>query len=178
MSREGAGVQANKQVYFDKWWGEGEVKLYLDGDHAWPTLVGTGSEDYVGTGWGEEHYSNLFQGVLLADSKNMRYAFYRFHIPDPIYFQTDVRVTIQQIGFTLDSNTADPLYNTGTPVYAAGQGLVERTKGSVGLFERQDDWSACAYFYLSAPVDDLPLLESAPSRMKGLGWTGPYFGAR
>jgi hypothetical protein len=109
----------------------------------------------------------------------MRYSFYRFHIPDPIYFQSEIRVTVQQIGFTLpERNTADRLYNTGNPVYAAGEGLVERKKGSLGLFERQDDWSACAYFYLSAPVNDLPLIEPASLRMKGLGWAGPYFGAR
>ena len=45
------GMQGNRKLYFDKWWGEGEVKVYLDGDREWPTLAGTGSEDYAGTGW-------------------------------------------------------------------------------------------------------------------------------
>ena len=44
------GVQANRELYADKWWGEGEVKVYLDRDREWPTLVGTGTEDYVGDG--------------------------------------------------------------------------------------------------------------------------------
>jgi hypothetical protein len=54
------GVQANRELHFDKWWGEGEVKVYLDGDREWPTLAGTGTEDYVGTGWGENQYFHLY----------------------------------------------------------------------------------------------------------------------
>lgn len=38
-------VQANKELYLDRWWGEGEVKIYSDGDRDWPTLAGTGTED-------------------------------------------------------------------------------------------------------------------------------------
>lgn len=170
------GVQANRQLYFDKWWGEGEVKIYLDGDHDWPTLAGTGTEDYVGTGWGENQYSQLYQGVLFADSAKLRYSFYRYHVPDPVYFKNGIRVTIQQIGFTPKTNAEDPLYNTGVPIYNAGAGLVEKEKGSLGLFERQDDWSSCAYFYLDKPEDDLPALDRAELRMQGLDWGGPYFG--
>ncbi|RKX46166.1 MAG: DUF2961 domain-containing protein, partial [Verrucomicrobia bacterium] len=80
------------------WWGEGEVKVYLDGDAQWPTLVGTGLEDYIGTGWGLGAYANQFQGCPIADHKTGRYSFYRYHIPDPIYFDEDCRVVIQQIG--------------------------------------------------------------------------------
>ncbi len=43
--------------YFRSWWGEGEVKVYLDGDPVLPTLCGTGTEDYIGTGWGQGHYA-------------------------------------------------------------------------------------------------------------------------
>lgn len=79
-------------------------------------------------------------------------------------------MTIQQIGHTLETGPEDPLYNTGVPIYNAGAGLVEREKGSSGLFERQDDWSGVAYFYLDRPDDDLPPIDSAEQRMKGLAW--------
>ena len=170
------GVQANRELYFDKWWGEGEVKIYLDGDRDWPTLAGTGTEDYVGTGWGENKYSHLYQGVVFADSAKLRYAFYRYHVPDPVYFKSAIRVTIQQIGFTEKTNAEDPLFKTGVPIYNAGAGLVEKEKGSFGLFERQDDWSSCAYFYLDKPEDELPALDRAELRMQGLEWDGPHFG--
>jgi hypothetical protein len=60
------------------------------------------------------------------------------------------------------------MYRKGLPVYRAGPGLVEKEKGSSGLFERQDDWSAVAYFYLDNPEDDLPPIQSANERMKDL----------
>ena len=85
-------------------------------------------------------------------------------------------MTIQQIGFTLDRSTTDPLYHTGAPIYNAGPGLIEKEKGSWGMFERQDDWSSVAYFYLDKPDDDLPPIDPPELRMKGLAWSGPYFG--
>ncbi len=167
------GVQANKKTYLDRWWGEGEVKVFLDGDHDSPTLVGTGTEDYAGSGWGLGQFSNLYQGAPFADGEKMRYSFYRYHIPDPIYFQKEIRVTIQQIGYL---GAVDSLYKTATPIYNAGPGLVEKQKGSAGLFERQDDWSVVAYFYLDKPDDELAPLDPAEQRMKGLTWDGPHFG--
>jgi hypothetical protein len=169
------GVQANRELYQDTWWGEGEVKMYLDGDSDSPTLVGTGTEDYLGSGWGQDQFANLYQGSHVVDSKKMQYSFYRFHVPDPIYFRNDIRVTIQQLGHTPEAGPEDPLYKTGVPIYNAGPGLVEREKGTFGLFERQDDWSGVAYFYLNRPDDDLPPIDSAEQRMKGLAWGGPYF---
>jgi hypothetical protein len=166
-------VQANKKLYMDRWWGEGEVKVFLDGDRDSPTLVGTGTEDYVGTSWMiNRQYSNLYQGAVFVDNEKLRYCLYRYHIPDPVYFKSDIRVTIQQIGLI---QADDPLYKTGVPIYKAGPGLVEREKGSFGLFERQDDWSSVAYFYLDKPDDDLPPIAPAEQRMKGLAWGGPYF---
>jgi hypothetical protein len=44
------------------------------------------------------------------------------------------------------------------------------------MFERQDDWSSVAYFYLDRPEDELPPIDPAEQRMKGLAWGGPYFG--
>ena len=167
-------VQADKQKYSDRWWGEGEVKMYLDGDRELPTLVGTGTEDYAGTSWGIRNESaNLYQGVPLVDNDNMRFCLYRYHVPDPVYFRRDIRVTVQQIGMV---DNDDPLYKKGIPIYRAGAGLVEREPGSFGFFERQDDWSSVAYFYLDKPEDDLPSIQPAGQRMQGLGWGGPYFG--
>jgi hypothetical protein len=167
-------VQADKKRYLDRWWGEGEVKIYLDGDRDFPTLVGHGTEDYAGTSWGiRNQYSNLYDGAPFVDNTNMRFCLYRYHIPDPIYFKTDIRVTVQQIGLVADD---DPLYKSGVPIYQAGPGLVERPRGSFGFFERQDDWSALAYFYLNTPEDDLPSIEPPDQRIKGFGWGGPYFG--
>lgn len=87
-------------AYRNTWFGEGEVKVYLDGDTQQPTLVGTGTEDYIGSGWGQGEYAHRYQGSLVSDDKNDVYAFYRYHIPDPVYFHQDCKVTLQQIGNT------------------------------------------------------------------------------
>jgi hypothetical protein len=94
-------------AYRNTWFGEGEVKVFLDGDKQLPTLAGTGTEDYIGTGWGQGEYQDQYQGSLVSDSKNDVYAFYRYHVPDPVYFQKDCKVTIQQIGNTSVKNLRD-----------------------------------------------------------------------
>lgn len=94
------------------WWGEGEIKFYLDGDDAFPTICGTGTEDYFGGAWGFEHpqgqygtYSTPFLGlpqVIKPDGlyqSQQRFGMYRWHIPDPIRFQQGLRVTIQALGW-------------------------------------------------------------------------------
>ena len=159
------GVIANQEKYLKTWWGEGEVKVYLDGDGEFPTLSGTGTEDYIGTAYGQGRYSNLYQGCHVADEKAMRYGFYRHHVPDPVYFAREARVTIQQIGY---AEAAESFYKLAAPVYTAGPGLVERPRVTTGLYERQDDWSSCAYFYLDKPESGLPAIEDAAARMKGL----------
>lgn len=87
-------------VYRNTWFGEGEVKIFLDGDKELPTLSGTGTEDYIGSGWGQGEYYNRYQGSLVSDNTNDIYTFYRYHIPDPVYFHTSCKVTLQQIGNT------------------------------------------------------------------------------
>src|SRR3712207_5588913 len=119
------GVVVNQQEYFNAWWGEGEIKIYLDGDRELPTLVGTGTEDYTGTAWGQGQYANLYQGSPVADERAMRWCFYRYHVPDPVYFQRDVRVTMQQIGYLADHSRGG-IIRTGRRLYAAGPGLVEK----------------------------------------------------
>jgi hypothetical protein len=146
-------VVANEKKYSRAWWGEGEVKIYTDGDTDYPTLCGTGTEDYIGTGWGQGAFINHYQGCTIANEKDFEYAFYRYHIPDPVYFNSDIKVTIQQIGFAgkdeLDklSNMKDTLYNAGEKME-----VVDFSKErSYLLFERSDNVSSCAYFYLDKP---------------------------
>ncbi len=146
-------VVVNDIEYSRVWWGEGEVKMYLDGDSDYPTLCGTGTEDYIGTGWGQGEYSNRFQGCTIADEAKFEYAFYRFHIPDPVYFYQDIRVTIQQIGFGKDEGI-EMLSKMKHPIYKAGENLeqVDFSKDhSYLFFERTDNVASCAYFYLNKP---------------------------
>lgn len=154
------GVTADTAKYFNSWWGEGEVKVFLDGDKEYPTLCGTGTEDYIGTGWGQGQYATLYQGCHVADHEKMQFCFYRWHVPDPVYFRKDIRITIHQIGWG-SGDVKKKMKEAGTTIYRASEGLVEvdlDKPGGIGLFERQDDWSSCAYFYLDKPVSSLPKL--------------------
>lgn len=164
------GVIVDGHRYGSTWWGEGEVKIYLDGDAVMPTLNGTGTEDYIGTGYGQGAYSHRFQGAPIADHEHQRYAFYRYHVNDPVYFRKDIRVTIQQIGF-LWSNDGTPEKPVAPPLYAAGERRRELDLTHLGratLFERADDWSSCVYFYLDQPSGVLPKLGSIEERLAGL----------
>jgi len=69
-------------AYEGAWWGEGEVKVWF-GDDDYPTLCGTGTEDYIGTGWGQGVYANRTQGCLIADKEAGQWCFYRFHLDLP-----------------------------------------------------------------------------------------------
>jgi D-arabinan exo alpha-(1,3)/(1,5)-arabinofuranosidase (non-reducing end) len=163
------GVIVDQQRYGKSWWGEGEVKIFLDDDHELPSLSGTGTEDYIGTGWMMGEYANLYQGCLLADYEHMRYCFYRYHIPDPVYFHRAIRVTIQQIGVILPQDVEG--LSKQEPIYKAGPGRVELDRGPLQpfqLFEREDDWSSCSYFYLDKAENGLPALASLEDRTKGL----------
>lgn len=161
------GVIVNAKEYFNTWWGEGEVKMYLDGDTNSPTIAGTGTEDYIGTAWGQGAFANLYQGSPIADENRMRWAFYRYHVPDPIYFQKDARVTMQQIGYLAQHSRPPIIYNKRT-LYRAGAGLVPMDVTKDGKFERADDWSSCVYFYLDKPTNDLPAIDSIEKRIAGL----------
>jgi hypothetical protein len=108
------GIKANP-IYEQYWWGEGEVKMYLDGDNKFPTLVGTGAEDYIGTGWGQGEFYNDYSGCLFANTDSSGWAFYRFHVPDPVYFKTGCRVTLQQMGGNR-KELVSGLQNKGVPL--------------------------------------------------------------
>lgn len=161
------GVIADQKKYSFTWWGEGEVKFYIDGDREFPTLAGTGTEDYIGTAWGQGRYDQLYHGCHVADSEKMQYSFYRFHVPDPVYFYEGIRGTIQQIGY-LNPRWMGLVHQLGTKLYRAGPGLVERGVLQEGLFERQDDWSSVAYFYLNRAESGLPPIPPAGERVRGL----------
>jgi len=86
------------------WWGEGEIKFYIDGDKEYPTICGTGTEDYVGGAWcfNGETYTTPFLGYPLKDAAEgrvPRHGLYRWHVMDPIRFRQDLRVTIQALGW-------------------------------------------------------------------------------
>jgi hypothetical protein len=85
------------------WWGEGEFKVFLDGDTDFPTICGTGTEDYFGGAWCfGANYSAPFMGYPLgnpASAVGARHGLYRFHIMDPIRFQQQIKVTMQAISW-------------------------------------------------------------------------------
>lgn len=158
------GVIPNTKAYSQTWWGEGEVKVYLDGDLEFPTLAGTGTEDYIGTGWSQGVYSNLYQGSPVADKERSRWCFYRYHVPDPVWFSKDVRVAIQQIGHV----RPNVLKNSPATIYKTGPGLAPYDRATKSRIERQDDFSSCAYFYLDRPENGLPPIAPVAERIKGL----------
>jgi hypothetical protein len=166
-------VIPDKARYQGAWWGEGEVKVFLDGDQDYPTLCGTGTEDYIGTGWGMKVYANLYQGCLLSDKPKSMFSFYRWHVPDPVYFHKDIRVTMQQIGYC-GADKLTKMVEDGQTIHLASKHTNKTIKtvadipADGGLFERQDDWSSCAYFYLDRPASDLPPLEAVDARIAGL----------
>ncbi|HEY8562483.1 MAG TPA: glycoside hydrolase family 172 protein [Pyrinomonadaceae bacterium] len=161
------GVIVNTDEYFNTWWGEGEIKMYLDGDRENATIVGTGTEDYIGTAWGQGQFNHLYQGSPVADERAMRWCFYRYHVVDPIYFYKDARVTVQQIGYLAPHSRAPIVYNNRRLI-EAGPGRQPKDTTKDGKFERADDWSSCVYFYLDGPTSGLPPIEAVEKRTAGL----------
>jgi len=92
------------------WWGEGEIKFYMDGDKEFPTICGTGTEDYFGgsynfdIGGKYQEFTTPYSGMMcyrpdgLYNSQT-RFSLYRWHIMDPIRFENDLKVTIQALGW-------------------------------------------------------------------------------
>jgi hypothetical protein len=125
------------------WWGEGEIKFYLDGDE-YPTICGTGTEDYFCGSYNFENrikreyqdfttpYAGLHQ-IIRPDGvykSQTRFGMYRWHITDPIRFQENLRVTIQALGW--------------------------RSGGR--YLPLQDDIASVAYWYQSLPTSPFPPL--------------------
>lgn len=134
-------------VHNNLWWGEGEVKMYLDGDEQWPSICYTGTEDYFCGSYNFENqtthqyqeFSTAYCGlpqVIRPDGlyrSQMRFGMYRWHLTDPVYFDKDIRVTIQALG-----------WRTGYKQY----------------LPLQDDISSVAFFYLDRTSCVLPELGS------------------
>tara|TARA_Y100000588_G_scaffold137195_1_gene150902 strand:+ start:3196 stop:4281 length:1086 start_codon:yes stop_codon:yes gene_type:complete len=122
------------------WFGEGEVKFYMDGDDKFPTICGTGTEDYFGGSFGfPETYTRLYVGVPLkhsSDSGPPKWSLYRWHIMDPINFSNDLKVSIQALGWW-PNGRYQPL---------------------------ADDIASIAYWYQSEPHTPFPQLPSLEER--------------
>ena len=147
------GVFPNEEWYGDLWWGEGEVKIYLDGDKENPTLAGTGAEDYVGSAWELSEFINDCQGCVSREKNTV--SMYRFHVNDPIFFKNDISVKIQAMGGG-DANKVKKVLEQGYPcipvtyddgdvhhIYKEEYGEI---KGYVNFF-RCDRYRVTVYYY-------------------------------
>jgi hypothetical protein len=142
------------------WWGEGEVKFYMEGDKDFPTIAGTGEEDYFLGSYSyfkhdpkgpyvETSYSSAYAGFLATQARNIdadyfkpdadrRYGEYRWHILDPVRFQRELKVTIQNIGWK-------------------GASLA-RIVGDGTYLPLQDDLASVVYWYQAEPHAAFPAL--------------------
>jgi len=155
-------------LHYPTWFGEGEVKVYLDGDEEFPTLVGSGTEDYILTAWGQGVFCNMYSGcTLMQDSEKngLVTAFYRLHVPDPVYFSQECKVTIQQIGGGGYEQIKKIIENGGKAKAISGRGPgKEYNEDMMDMndpsnadmywinFLREDYLSSVAYIYLDRPV--------------------------
>ena len=123
------------------WWGEGELKMFIDGDKQFPTICGTGTEDYFGGAWcfGDEYsapYLGFRQVTKKSSEVGARMTLYRFHIQDPVFFKSDLKVTMQALGWRSEKR----------------------------LLPLQDDISSVAYWYQTLPHAPLPTLPDRNQR--------------
>ncbi len=127
------------------WWGEGEVKFYLDDDNEFPTICGTGLEDYFlgafnwETDKGYTTYCSPYGGLHYYQKPDglykiqPRFSMYRWHIPDPIRFKSKLKVTVQDLGWkNFNSKHFD---------------VIEDRR----YLKRNDDISTVAYWYQTIP---------------------------
>lgn len=134
-------------VHNNGWWGEGEIKFFMDGDKEFPTICGTGTEDYFCGSYNFDvngkytefttPYSGLSQVIRPDGTYNsqQRFGLYRWHIMDPIRFEQDLKVTIQALGWR-DGGRYLPL---------------------------QDDIASVAYWYQMEPHQKFPALPNKDS---------------
>ncbi|MHC4495785.1 MAG: glycoside hydrolase family 172 protein [Planctomycetota bacterium] len=134
------------------WWGEGEIKFFMDGDKEFPTICGTGTEDYFLGSYGfhkpgsreYQEFSTPFAGMPKviaptseADDIQPRFSLYRWHIMDPIRFEKDLRVTMQALGWRRDVRGA--------------------------YLPLKDDLSSVAFWYQTEPHASFPKLPDKDS---------------
>ena len=139
------------------WWGEGEIKFFMDGDGEFPTICGTGTEDYFGGAYDWDiggryttystPYLGMHQVIWGGETyrANQRFSMYRWHVMDPIRFEQDMRVTIQALGWRNWEGVKD----------AAARGEIDTERRYLPL---QDDISSVAYWYQTLPTAPFPEL--------------------
>jgi len=138
-------------VHNNGWWGEGEIKFFMDGDKEFPTINGTGTEDYFCGSYDFDTKKKISEGVSVTDYTEFstpysglhqvirgdghyhvmqRFGMYRWHITDPIRFEQDLKVTIQDLGW----------------------------RGDGRYLTQQSDISSVAFWYQSEPHHPFPKL--------------------
>lgn len=129
-----AGCYLAWQQNNNGWWGEGEVKMFLDGDREFPTVCGTGTEDYFCGAWnfGNRTFSSPYSGCVRIgpEKAGSRHACFRFHLADPIWFHREFKMTVQALGWRSERR----------------------------FLPLRDDLSAVAYYYQTEPHAPLPPL--------------------
>ncbi len=155
---QGEGVYVGTYLawseFHERWWGEGEVKFYIDGDQQYPTICDNGTEDYFGGAWNfggygivkdsdEILYQTPYLGLSLVDVKKRpkRFSMHRFHIVDPIGFQKDLKVTVDTIGWKEDFTSYE---------------------------HHDEDIKSVAFYYQKEPHVAFPKLESKEKRREDI----------
>lgn len=158
------GIRNCYETHIEEWWGEGEVKYYIDDDEEYPTICTTGLEDYIGSGWGTEETCTPYQGAALLDNERGYYSLYRFHKFDPIYFDKALKITVQQLGSGNRKYAEEFFKDSGGYYKAAGCA----PEDEICLFERSDDYCSVALWYQTLPTVLFPELPDRDARMKNL----------
>ena len=127
------------------WWGEGEIKFFMDGDKEFPTICGTGTEDYFCGSYGfhkpgtseYQEFVTPYAGMpqVIKSKEQPRFSLYRWHIMDPIRFEKDLKVTMQALGW----------------------------KSEGRYLPLQDDLSSVAFWYQAEPHATFPKLPDKDS---------------
>lgn len=166
------------------WWGEGEMKFYIDDDTTHPTICGTGAEDYLCSGWGMSTHEALYTGVNHLDrdprsGQERLVSFYRFHVLDPIHFQSGLRVELQQLGAPgAEFLGSHAVVKDGDNHPEAELRAAYARHGWVGphvhpgmsdwLFDRSDDYCSVAYWYQRVSPVPLPPIPGPAARVAGI----------
>lgn len=141
------GCNLSVETLDEGWWGEGDDLCFVDGEE-YPSIHGTGIEDYFGDAWGLDESNYSFHGTTIHDEKNhsvgRRYTSYRFHVLDPIPFDRSFRLEFEHYGEGKDN------------------------RGELSFYtERRDNWSGVAYWYQSEPHKPTGPLPAVWNRLPG-----------
>ncbi len=138
------------------------MKIYLDSDLEYPTICGTGIEDYFGAAWGLSAHCTPYRGAPLVEPNFC--SMYRFHINDPVYFKRDIRIDIQQMGLT---HITDARSKYGDSLIFMRVDHPRRDPDNV-FYLRSDDVCAVAYWYQYPLVKDRKPLPDKIERSRDL----------